>query len=48
LPIASPSTSVTINGTPVPIIYTSANVMGVIVPYATVGRRRKSSLPAAY
>ncbi|MGD1095083.1 MAG: putative Ig domain-containing protein [Bryobacteraceae bacterium] len=37
LPAAGSATLVTINGTPAPIIYTSANVVGVIVPYTTVG-----------
>jgi len=33
LPIASPSTSVTINGTLAPVLYTSPTTVGVIVPY---------------
>jgi uncharacterized protein (TIGR03437 family) len=37
LPAAAPSTSVTINGTPAPILYTSATVACVIVPYTTAG-----------
>lgn len=37
LPAASPSTSVTINGNPAPVLYTSGTVVGVIVPYTTVG-----------
>jgi uncharacterized protein (TIGR03437 family) len=37
LPVASPSTSVTINGTAAPVIYTSATVVGVIVPYTLSG-----------
>jgi trimeric autotransporter adhesin len=37
LPSASPSTSVTINGTAAPIIYTSASQVGVIVPYSIAG-----------
>ena len=37
LPAASPSTSVTINGTAAPILYTSATQFGVIVPYSLAG-----------
>ena len=37
LPAVAPSTSVTINGTAAPIIYTSTNTVGAIVPYTTVG-----------
>jgi len=37
LPSVAPSTSVTINGTAAPILYTSATTIGVIVPYTTVG-----------
>jgi uncharacterized protein (TIGR03437 family) len=37
LPAVTPSTSVTINGTAAPILYTSATTIGVIVPYTTVG-----------
>jgi len=37
LPSASPSTSVTINGTAAPIIYTSASQVGVIVPFSIAG-----------
>lgn len=37
LPSASPSTSVTINGTAAPIIYTSASQVGVIVPFTIAG-----------
>jgi uncharacterized protein (TIGR03437 family) len=37
LPAASPSTSVTINGTSAPMLYTSATVACVIVPYTTAG-----------
>jgi uncharacterized protein (TIGR03437 family) len=37
LPPAAPSTSVTINGTPAPILYTSATNLGVIVPYSIAG-----------
>lgn len=37
LPAEAPSTSVTINGTAAPILYTSATVVGVIVPYTTAG-----------
>jgi uncharacterized protein (TIGR03437 family) len=37
LPATGPATSVTINGTPAPILYTSATVLGVIVPYSIAG-----------
>ncbi len=37
LPVGAPSTSVTINGTPAPLIYTSATVIGAIVPYTLAG-----------
>lgn len=37
LPAAAPSTSVTINGNPAPILYTSAAQAGVIVPYSLAG-----------
>ncbi len=37
LPAAAPSTSVTINGTAAPILYTSATQLGVIVPYSISG-----------
>lgn len=37
LPAAAPSTSVTINGTAAPILYTSATQIGVIVPYSLTG-----------
>ncbi len=37
LPAAAPSTSVTINGTVAPIIYTTTNTVGAIVPYTTAG-----------
>jgi uncharacterized protein (TIGR03437 family) len=37
LPPAAPSTSVTINGTPAPVLYTSAAQAGVIVPYSISG-----------
>jgi uncharacterized protein (TIGR03437 family) len=37
LPAASPSTSVTINGTAAPILYTSATQIGLIVPYTVSG-----------
>ena len=37
LPATAPSTSVTINGTPAPVIYTSATQVGVIVPYTLSG-----------
>ncbi len=36
-PAAAPSTTVTINGTLAPIIYTSANAVTVIVPYTLAG-----------
>jgi uncharacterized protein (TIGR03437 family) len=37
LPAAAPSTTITINGTPAPILYTSANQVAVIVPYTVLG-----------
>jgi uncharacterized protein (TIGR03437 family) len=37
LPAATPNTSVTINGTPAPILYTSASQVSVIVPYSVTG-----------
>ncbi len=37
LPTTAPSTSVTINGTAAPLLYTSASVVGVIVPYTVAG-----------
>ena len=37
LPATAPSTSVTINGTPAPLLYTSATQVGVIVPYSLAG-----------
>jgi len=37
LPASSPATSVTINGTSAPILYTSPTTVGVIVPYTTSG-----------
>ena len=37
LPAIAPSTSVTINGTPAPVLYTSATQIGVIVPYSLAG-----------
>ena len=37
LPTAGPATSVTINGTPAPILYTSATQVGVLVPQSTSG-----------
>jgi uncharacterized protein (TIGR03437 family) len=37
LPATAPSTSVTINGTAAPMLYTSATVTGVIVPYSISG-----------
>lgn len=37
LPSTAPFTSVTINGTPAPILYTSATNLGVIVPYTVAG-----------
>ncbi len=37
LPATAPSTSVTINGTPAPVLYTSASQVGVIVPYSLAG-----------
>ena len=37
LPASAPSTSVTINGTAAPILYTSANVVAAIVPYSISG-----------
>jgi uncharacterized protein (TIGR03437 family) len=37
LPATAPSTTVTINGTPAPILYTSASQVGVIVPYTVSG-----------
>jgi trimeric autotransporter adhesin len=37
LPAVAPSTSVTINGTAAPILYTSATQIGVIVPYSLAG-----------
>jgi uncharacterized protein (TIGR03437 family) len=37
LPSVAPSTSVSINGTLAPILYTSATTVGVIVPYTTTG-----------
>ena len=37
LPAVAPSTSVTINGTAAPIIYTSATAVGVVVPYTLTG-----------
>jgi uncharacterized protein (TIGR03437 family) len=37
LPSAGPATSVTINGTPAPILYTSATQVGVLVPQSTAG-----------
>lgn len=37
LPATAPSTSVTVNGTPAPILYTSATQIGIIVPYSLAG-----------
>lgn len=37
LPATAPSTSVTINGAPAPVLYTSATQVGVIVPYTLSG-----------
>ncbi len=37
LPSAAPSTSVTVNGTPAPVLYTSANQVSVVVPYTVSG-----------
>ena len=37
LPATAPSTSVSINGTAAPILYTSATQIGVIVPYSLAG-----------
>ncbi|MEO8025568.1 MAG: hypothetical protein ABI823_03815 [Bryobacteraceae bacterium] len=37
LPAAAPSTSVTINGTAAPLLYTSAAQLGLIVPYTISG-----------
>jgi uncharacterized protein (TIGR03437 family) len=37
LPTLAPSTSVTVNGTPAPVLYTSANQVSVVVPYAVTG-----------
>jgi uncharacterized protein (TIGR03437 family) len=37
LPAAAPSTSVTINGTAAPLLYTSEMQVGVIVPYSLAG-----------
>jgi len=37
LPATAPSTSVTINGTAAPVLYTSATQIGVIVPYSLAG-----------
>ncbi|MBX9603089.1 MAG: IPT/TIG domain-containing protein [Bryobacteraceae bacterium] len=37
LPASAPSTSVTINGTPAPVLYTSATQAAVIVPYSISG-----------
>ncbi len=37
LPAAAPSTSVTINGTPAPLLYTMDTQVGVIVPYTLAG-----------
>ncbi len=37
LPATAPSTSVTINGTSAPLLYTSATQIGVIVPYSLAG-----------
>ena len=37
LPLATPSTSVVINGTPAPILYTSGSQLSAIVPYGITG-----------
>jgi uncharacterized protein (TIGR03437 family) len=37
LPTTAPSTSVTINGTPAPVLYTSSMQIGVIAPYSLAG-----------
>ena len=37
LPTVGPATEVTINGTPAPILYTSATQIGVLVPQSTTG-----------
>ncbi len=37
LPSAAPSTSVTVNGVPAPVLYTSANQVSVVVPYSVTG-----------
>ncbi len=37
IPSTLASTSVTINGTPAPVLYTSVNTVGVIVPYSITG-----------
>jgi uncharacterized protein (TIGR03437 family) len=37
LPATSPSTTVTINGIPAPILYTSANQVSVVAPYSLSG-----------
>jgi uncharacterized protein (TIGR03437 family) len=37
LPATAPSTSVSINGTPAPVLYTSATNLGAIVPYTVAG-----------
>lgn len=37
LPASAPSTSVTINGVPAPVLYTSANQVSVVVPYFVPG-----------
>ena len=37
LPAVAPSTSVTINGTPAPLLYTSATQVGAIVPHTLAG-----------
>lgn len=37
LPSAPPSTTVTINGVPAPLLYVTANQIACIVPYATAG-----------
>ncbi len=37
LPAVAPSTSVTVNGTAAPVLYTSANQVSVVVPYTVTG-----------
>jgi uncharacterized protein (TIGR03437 family) len=37
LPAVAPSTSVTINGTSAPVLYTMGTQVGVIVPYSLAG-----------